>query len=200
MESLIPVDLRLDEVRKYSFINRKLESETTPVAFKTRAGYGPRQMIFHPDNIHAFLVHEIKSVITFLKYNPQNGTFGEIRSLPTIPSEFKNENKCGSVKITPDGRMLCVSNREHDSIASFSVDTENESLELSGYTPTEGKWPRDFYIDPKGELLVAANQKSNSLTSFRIDPLTHELIFTGHKATIKQPVFCIFYPGIIPKY
>lgn len=187
------IDLGLDEVRKYSFNNGRLESDATPVAYKTKAGFGPRQMVFHPDQTHAFLVHEIQSVVTFLKYDPQSGTFGEIKSLPTIPFDFKNENKCGSVKITPDGKMLYVSNRGHDSIASFSVDVHKESFELNHFTPTEGKWPRDFCIDPKGELLVAANQKSDTLTTFKIDPKTNELHFTGNKKSIRLPVFCLFY-------
>lgn len=187
------IDLGTDEIRSYVFRKGKLASAQVPIAFKTHLGFGPRQLVFHPNGQFAFLVHEIKSQISFLKYFPQKGIFEEIKTLSTIPQDYSKQNKCGGVAISANGKTVYVSNRGHDSVASFSVNAEANYFELLDFTHVEGKWPREFCITSSGKLLVVACQKSNELTSFRIDGETGKLFFTGYRTVIKKPVFCMMF-------
>jgi 6-phosphogluconolactonase len=56
--------------------------------------------------------------------------------------------------------------------------------------PTQGKTPRNFFIDPTCAFLLAENQASNSIVVVRIDQETGALTATGHTADVPSPV-CI---------
>ena len=187
------VDLGTDEITGYTLHSGKLKPVSSQAAFKANPGSGPRHLIFHPDGKHAFLVLELHSAVAFLRYIAKSGTFEEIKTVSAIPANFREENKCGAIYILENGRTLYITNRGHDSIASFSVDVDNESIKADGHTYVQGRWPRDFCINKAENLLVAACRKSNSLSVFQIDTETGELHFTGHKIQVDQPVFCTFY-------
>jgi 6-phosphogluconolactonase len=70
--------------------------------------------------------------------------------------------------MTPDGKFLYVSNRGHNSLASYRVDAQSGMLTLSGIYPCGGDWPRNFAIHPSGRFLLVANQFSNNLVVFHI--------------------------------
>jgi 6-phosphogluconolactonase len=99
-------------------------------------------------------------------------------------------NLCADVHVTPNGEFLYVSNRGHDCIASFAIDPLTGRLTLLGYTPTQGKTPRNFAITPTGRLLLAANQQSDSIVAFQIDASTGGLKPTGEVTRVPSPV-CI---------
>lgn len=187
------IDLGMDQIRKYTLNNEKLISPQNPIAFIAHPGSGPRQLIFHPDGKHSFLVHELKSIISFLRYNSDQRTFQEISTHSCIPSDFKEQNKCGGVKVSPDGKTVYVTNRGHNSISSFSVDIKKELIAPLQNISCQGDWPREFCMDNQGQIIVVANQKSNSLSSFKIDQETGFLHFTGYQIEIQNPAFCLFY-------
>lgn len=189
---IFAVDLGSDQIRSYRLFEGRLIPGPHPVAFRSFPGSGPRQLVFHPDGKHAFLVHEIRSLISFLKYNPA-GFFREIQTLPCIPAGFDEENKCGGVKIFPDGKTVFVSNRGHNSLVSFLASAEDETFSRLEFTESQGIWPREFCMDPEGELVIVANQKSGTLHSFHFDQQQRKLRSFGFSVPLKKPVFCMFY-------
>ena len=56
--------------------------------------------------------------------------------------------------------------------------------------PTQGKTPRNFFIDPTGKFLLAENQDSDSIVVFKIDEQSGKLEPTGEKLEVPSPV-CI---------
>ncbi|MBB6613176.1 lactonase family protein [Pontibacter sp. Tf4] len=185
------VDLGNDSIMQYKLHadEQHLLPGKLVATFKTEPGSGPRQLRFHPGGRFAYLIHELSSVISALTYNPEAGTFTEIQTIATITAEYHQENKCGGIRITSDGRFLYGSNRGHNSLAVFAIDETSGKLTHLENTPSGGAWPREFTIAGNGNFLLAANQHSGTIVSFRIDRHTGKLTHSGYQAELEKPVF-----------
>ena len=173
-------------------------------------GAGPRHIVFHPQKTSfAYVLNELDNTISLYHYHGdcklfrlikkkkdlQDGRLEAIASWSTLPKEFEGDNLASAVRIHPNGKFLYASNRGHDSIATFAIDTKTGELDLIKFTPTEGKTPRDFAISPDGHSMIVANQDSNTLVTFRVDPKTGELISTGTPiATSEKPTCVLIVP------
>src|SRR5207237_10842921 len=103
--------------------------------------------------------------------------------------------EAAEMEVHPGGRFLSSSNRVHDSVAVFAVNSATGKLRRIENTPTGGKSPRNFAIDPTGSYLFAANQDSNNIVVFRINRRTGHLTRTGTVIDVPSPV-CIKFMGI----
>jgi len=182
-------DLGIDKIMIYRFDERngKLTPADTPF-FRTASGAGPRHFTFTKDGLNTFVVNELNSTITSLKYDPAGGTLTEILTLSTLPVDFTGENTCADVHVHPDGRFVYASNRGHDSIAVLSIERGPGRLKLIQHQSALGKTPRNFAIHPSGRFLLAANQDSDSIQVFSMDPLTGKLAGSGKSLQINKPV------------
>jgi len=84
-----------------------------------------------------------------------------------LPPDFQGQNTTADVKVHPNGKFVWVSNRGHDSLACFAIDSSGE-LSAHQRTPTE-KTPRSFEIDPSGRYAFGAGEGSGKLAVFQID-------------------------------
>ena len=134
-------------------------------------GSGPRHFCFHPEKDILYFSNEQGCSVTAYHFDPDAGVLSPFQTIPTLPKDFDGDNVCAQIKITPSGSFLYVSNRGHDSIACFSIDSATGGLTSIGQQPTE-KVPRAFNLDPEGNFLFAAGQGSGNLASYRIDPVT----------------------------
>ncbi|RDC63996.1 lactonase family protein [Adhaeribacter pallidiroseus] len=186
---IFAVDLGLDQVLGYRLDskNGKLTRAAQP-AFQTKPGAGPRHLTFHPNGKLAFLICELNSTMTALDYNEAQGTFTEIQTLSTLPSDFTGESYCADVHVSPNGKFLYGSNRGHNSVVVYSINEATGQLTLVQHVSTQGNWPRNFAIDPSGRILLVANERSNDIFTFRIDPNTGQLTSTGFSAQVSKPV------------
>jgi 6-phosphogluconolactonase len=100
----------------------------------------------------------------------------EIGRYSTLPPSFDGPNTCAEVRVTPDGWHVYVSNRGHESLAVFAVNSKTGSLQQIKTVNTQGEIPRHFGISPDGQWVVAANQNTHSLVSFRRDRSTGKLV------------------------
>lgn len=184
------VDLGTDQVLGYRLDSRTgaLSPNTPAVAFATKAGAGPRHMVFHPDGRYAYVINELNSTMVALAYNSANGTFSEVQTISTLPANFKGDSFCAAVKVSPDGKFLYGSNRGHNSIVVYAVDGSTGKLTLVQHQNTGGNWPRDFTIDLTGNVLLVANERSNNIVTYKIDKATGKLTPTGHKVEVQKPV------------
>lgn len=159
-------------------------------------GAGPRHFAFHPNGRFAYAINEMGMTVTAFAYDPERGALKELQSVPTLPAgrETTPADSTAEVVVHPSGKFLYGSNRGHDSIAIFTVDTETGKLTPTGHEPTQGKAPRNFAIEPSGAWLLAANQNSASVVVFRINPATGALTPAGVKADIPAPVCIRFVP------
>lgn len=169
---VIAVDLGSDEIITYSVAGDKLTKEHV---CKTKAGSGPRHIVFAPNKKYAYVMTELSSEVLTLAYQAETGEFTQKQAIKAIPDDYKEVNDGSAIHISDDGKYVYVGNRGHNSIAVFAVNESTNELTFVEWKSTEGDWPRDFVLDPTNNYLVAANQKSGSLTLYRRNQETGEL-------------------------
>jgi 6-phosphogluconolactonase len=180
-------DLGIDKIIVYSIDikNRRLiphcEANLHPEA-------GPRHLAFHHKGNRVYVINELDSTVTAMRFNPKTGSLVPFQTITTLPGTFKGESWCAEIVISPDSRHLYASNRGHDSIAVFAVDPETGILTLIGHSPTLGRNPRNFVLTRDGEFLITANQDSDTVKVFRRDTATGKLSDTGSSLAVSKPV------------
>jgi 6-phosphogluconolactonase len=190
---LLVSDLGLDETRTYRFdAAHGTLQPNDPLFIKTSPGAGPRHLAFDPAGRFAYQINELNSTLTSFAYDPDHGILKEIQTVSTLPAEFSGFSTTAEVSVHPNGRFIYGSNRGHDSIAVFSIDTKGMMVRLENAS-TRGKTPRHFALDRAGSFLVAANQDSDSLILFKIGK-TGTLTPTGTAIQVPMPVCVVFVP------
>ncbi len=162
--------------------------EQSDLKVRAEPGDGPRHFTFHPDSAHAYAVNELSSTVSAYDYDAATGALAVKQRVSTLPAGWDGDNTCADIHVSPDGRFVYASNRGHDSLATFAVESETGRLTPRGQTSTRGKIPRNFLITPDGRLLLAANQNSGNIVTFWIDEASGELEYTGHEAAVPAPV------------
>ncbi len=188
-------DLGLDKILIYRFDSEHgTLTPNEPPFVALKPGSGPRHMVFHPNGREAYVISELKSTVTRFAYDAKRGLLTEEQTISTLPNDFTGKNYPAEIAVHPSGKFLYGSNRGHDSIAIFSIDSATGALAGVGYEPTRGKTPRNFAIDPSGKYLLAANQDSDNLAVFRIDAATGRLKFIA-ETNVPSPACVKFFTG-----
>lgn len=165
---LLAVDLGADAIFAHPFDMQTGALGEGRIAFRARAGSGPRHLALHPGGSYAYLVSELASTVTVLATGP-GPSFRELASLSTLPSGFSGQSTAAEIALNAAGSHLYVSNRGHDSIAVFAVGHDG-GLTPQGHVPSGGQGPRYFrLLEPQRRLLVA-NEKSGTIVPFQIEP------------------------------
>ena len=185
-------DLGMDHIQIWKF---NIETgRLDPKSGKTTAvpaGDGPRHFVFHPNGRWLYSLQEEGSTLILFDYDGAVGALTAKQQISTLPSGFAGTNFTSEVRISPDGKILYVGNRLHDSIAFFSVGAAGR-LTLVGEAWTRGDYPRSFTIDPGGNFLYSCNQRSDAITAFRVNRQTGDLTFTGQYTPVGTPSILIF--------
>jgi len=189
-------DLGLDELLVYKFDAAKgsLTPNDPPFA-KLDPGAGPRHFALRPDGKFAYVVTEIGRSVTVFSHDAASGTLQRVQTLTTLPAGFTGRNDDAEIEVLPSGKFLYASNRGHDSIAVFAIDSSKGTLSTVEIASTGGKEPRSFEVDPTGTLLFAANQKSDNIVVFKIDAKTGKLTPAGQVLDVGSPV-CVKFVAI----
>ncbi len=151
-------------------------------------GAGPRHLDFHPNGRFAFVINELDATLAVFGYDAVSGALTPVHTVPTLPPGATAPPSCADVHVHPSGRFVYGSNRNHDSIAIFSVDSSSGRLTPIGHEPTQGAQPRNFALTPDGRFLLAENQDSDTIVSFQIDLERGMLTPTGDVAQVPTPV------------
>lgn len=190
---VIVCDLGLDRVFTYALdpATATLTPAATPFV-ATAPGAGPRHAAFSTDGQWVLVINELASTLVSYRYDPATGALTPADTQSTLPADFSGESSTAEVRVHPNGRFVYGSNRGHDSIASFALDSATGALKPLGHTPTGGKNPRNFALSPDGQWLVAANQNSDNLRVFRVDPSSGALAAIPGEASVPLPVCVLF--------
>lgn len=143
----------------------------TPPHLPGGEGEGPRHFVFHPTGKWAYFVNEQGKSVTLCDYDAGKGTLKSRQSVPTVPEDWRTKGSCADIHISTDWRFVYASNRGHDSLAVFSVDTQTGELAALGQTPTE-KTPRSFALISGDRFVIAAGETSQKLIVYRRDAQT----------------------------
>lgn len=178
-------DLGLDKVLIY-----KIDPATGTMTAHGHAtvppGSGPRHLAFHPSGKYVFVNNEMLMTVTSFAYDAEKGELKEIATVSTLPESDQGKEGFSTAETVahPNGRVVFVSNRTHDTIAVFSCDPETGKLTLIQNAGAEGQIPRNFNLDPTGKWMIVAHQNSNTAALFKVDPETGKLSFTGKKINV----------------
>ncbi|MCI0541289.1 MAG: lactonase family protein [Verrucomicrobiales bacterium] len=184
-------DKGLDQVRSYIFdpAAGTLVTNKTPFVSVAR-GSGPRHMTFDPQYKRAYVICELSSTIIGFNYDATNGILTPFQTVSTLPpGGFSSANTTAEIAVHPSGKFVYGSNRGKNSIAVFTVNAEDGTLNPV-QQQTTGATPRNFAIDPTGAFCIVAGQSSNDIRLYSINPENGQLTDTGNKLSVPAPV-CI---------
>lgn len=139
-----------------------LASEAT-----ARPGAGPRHLLF-TDAATAWVVNELDNTLATYRWEAGAETLSQIAVRSTLPRDYVGASAAGGIAASRDGRYLYISNRGHDSVATFAL-SDGGGAYCAGWTPVEGRTPRFLGVDPEtGDLWVTA-QDSHRVQRFTVD-------------------------------
>ena len=133
-----------------------------------RPGCGPRHLTFHPRWPVAYVVCELDNSLVACDVD-DSGRLHRRSRVSTLPEAFDGDSIAAGIAVHPDGSRIYVSNRGHDSIATFAVDGPDDIPVLIEHVASGGRTPRHFAVHPAGRSMVVANQDSDTLVSFTLD-------------------------------
>ncbi len=190
-------DLGLDQVLVYKLDPDKgAITPNDPPAASVEKGSGPRHFAFHPTGKYAYVINESLLTVTAFTYNADKGVLTPQQTITTLPEGVTDRKgmSTAEVQVHPSGKFLYGSNRGHNSIAIFSIDSTTGKLTVVGHQGQGIKTPRNFGIDPTGHYLLAANQSGDSVIVFRINQTTGQLEPTDSTVSVGAPVCVKFMP------
>ena len=158
----------------------------TPDRVPSEKGAGPRHLCFHPNLDTVYCSNEEGNSVTAYRFNSSTGTLSAFQTISTLPESYKGKSICSDIQISPSGKFLYVSNRIHNSIACFSIDTYNGSLKSIGQVPAETN-VRSISLDADGNFLYTVGLDSGRLASYRVNPDTGELKLHETYTVGKEP-------------
>ncbi len=161
-----------------------------PNTLSMATGAGPRHLVFHPNKKWIYVVNELNGTITLVQ-KTDDGKYDIKGSFSTLPADYTKPNTCADIHISRDGKFVYASNRGHNSIAIFEVNTADGSLNLIGHESTRGDGPRNFSLSPDDEHLLVANQLTNNIVSYKRNKNTGLLEFR-HEIKAPTPVCILF--------
>lgn len=155
--------------------SRRLMANQKPKLLR-KANTGPRHLWFHPNIDFAYSSDEQGCSVSSYALDPVHGTLSLQQTLPTLPETevHSKTTSTSDIEVHPSGDFVYVANRGHDSIARYSVNSDDGMLRWLGNTSTEPT-TRSFNIDPSGHILIAAGQASGKLAVFQINPANGDL-------------------------
>lgn len=189
-KEVVSVDLGTNELW-FSTINTEENSLafTNQKTLKLVDGAGPRHLTFHPNNKWMYVLNELNNTVSLVK--EKEATYFVDFTIGTLPKDFEGTSYPADIHISKDGNFLYASNRGHDSIVIYEINSENGTLKTVGFESVLGKNPRNFSLSPNDEFLLVANQDTDNIVSFKRDATTGKLTFVS-KITAPTPVCILF--------
>lgn len=190
----VVADLGMDKLMVYKLdaSNAKIEPNSPPF-FEMPKGSGPRHFAWHPNGKWAYSNGELDSSVTSLNYDSEKGIFTRLNVSPTlpkdVPQDVRAKNSTAEIAVHPSGKHVFVSNRGHNSIATFKV-RDDGSLTPGPVLSGGISIPRNFNIDPSGRWILVANQDGRNITVLEWDDSTGTGKNTNQAITIDRPM-CI---------
>lgn len=187
----IVADLGADKIIVYKF-NASEGKLISHSEVNVNPGAGPRHFVFHPSISFGYVINELDSTIIVFSFDALKGILTPLQTVSTLPTGFEGENACADIHISPDGSFLYGSNRGHDSIVVYAIDSVEGNLSYVEHVSTMGRHPRNFAISPDGRFLLVANRDTNHIVTFAREAKTGKLQPTGFELEIAKPV-CIMF-------
>lgn len=190
-------DLGLDKIVLYAVDKERgaVQPNRALPFVAVEPGEGPRHMAFHPNGRYLYLATEMGNSVVVFGYDAPTGALELRQKLGTLPADFTGTSYAADIHCSPDGRWLYVSNRGHDSIVRYAVEPVTGRLSAAAWTPSHGRWPRNFAISPDGRWMVITNQFSGNAAVCPLSPETGAPGEPVQDISIPQPSCAAFFEG-----
>jgi 6-phosphogluconolactonase len=169
-----------------------------PAFLTLTAHEGPRHLLVHPTLAMAYSADEQGASATAYRLDRSTGLLTKLQSISTVPSDYKvrTEITCSEVLIHPNGKLLFVVTREHDSIASFVIDQSTGRLTAADRVATE-PGVRPLCLDPSGRFMAAAGSGGTAgrMVTYRIDATTGKMTPLGGYDAGNGPMWILMMRG-----
>ncbi|MDD4574625.1 MAG: lactonase family protein [Sphaerochaeta sp.] len=186
-KNLFVADLGLDRIVHYS-----KPEWSFPSFKKVPLGTGPRHMALSTGSRYLYIAGELSNHVIAYRIDKFDSCFTHLQSIATIPSGFHFANTVADLHLSSDNKYLYCSNRGHDSIITYAVNSETGMLTFVAYTPTLGQEPRNFTLSADDKWLLVANASSDSIAVFPIDPYSGVPGKAVSMTSVKEPVCLSF--------
>lgn len=133
-----------------------------------RPAAGPRHLVF-TDPVTAWVVNELDNTLAAYHWDADAEILSPLTIRSTLPDDYIGASAGGGIAASRDRRFLYVSNRGHDSIATFAIGRGRQAS-CVGWTAVGGRTPRFLGIDPETGDLWATAQDSDRVHRFSIGP------------------------------
>jgi 6-phosphogluconolactonase len=167
-----------------------------PAAITLKASAAPRQVVFRPDALFAYVLNQKNSTVTTLSYDATTGATKEIDSVSTVPEYFDGPNAAEDLRVHTTGKYLYASNMGHDSVVLFNIDKDKGTLTFVEEQGTGGRHPREFGVQPSGGHMAISLPETNQVLASRIDETNGRLKPSGIFADVPSPASIRFLPPV----
>jgi 6-phosphogluconolactonase len=181
-------DLGLDAIFVYRFDTGTGQlAAHSPSHLRTARKAGPRHLLFGPGARFLYCATEYDNTLIVMSYDAAAGKLAIEQTLPMLPAGHSDKSYGSDLAIHPSGRFLYATNRGHDSIVCYQLDSDSGRLTLAGHTPSGGSFPRSILFNRGGDVLVCANEKAGAIVTFRVDAGSGALSPTGQSLATTRP-------------
>ena len=161
--------------------------------FSMPRGSGPRHLTFSTGGHFCYVVNELTSTVTVLKWDATLAKLTSLQTVDLLPNGFDTPHRGCEVAVHSGEKFLFAADRGPDLLTTLQVDGKTGKLTAATTAPTGGDEARHFAIAPGGKFLVLANMKSDGIVVFKIDTTTGRLTPVD-TADVRSPSCICFVP------
>ena len=149
---------------------------------------GPRHLTYHPSLDLVYFSNEQGCSVSSYQIDGE-GRLSLFETVSTLPAGVTERNTCSQIQFSPDGSLLFVPNRGHNSIASFTVSAEGR-LTPADHAATEAV-PSAFSLDPSGRFVFAAGSATGQLAAYSVDAGSGQMTPLGTYSVGERPMWVL---------
>ncbi|TKJ75071.1 6-phosphogluconolactonase [Pseudomonas sp. CFBP13508] len=148
---------------------------------------GPRHLAFSPNGKFLYVVGEMSGTVTAFSIDETSGALTEIAVANGIPERLQlahgevrdarnNDLKddptpriwAADLRMSPDGKLLLMSERTSSSVSAFAVDPATGGLTFLDNYPVQEQQPRNIAFSPDGRWLLVTGEKSAKVGTYAV--------------------------------
>ncbi|WP_081489809.1 lactonase family protein [Pseudomonas sp. R62] len=148
---------------------------------------GPRHLAFSPNGKFLYVVGEMSGTVTAFSIDEASGALTRIAETNGIPERLKlahgevrdarnNDLKddptrriwAADLRMSPDGKLLLMSERTSSSVSGFAVDPATGALKFLDNYPVQEQQPRNIAFSPDGHWLLVTGEKSAKVGTYAV--------------------------------
>lgn len=148
---------------------------------------GPRHLAFSPNGKFLYVVGEMSGTVTAFSIDEASGALTRIAEANGIPERLQlahgevrdarnNDLKddptpriwAADLRMSPDGKLLLMSERTSSSVSAFTVDPATGGLKFLDNYSVQEQQPRNIAFSPDGRWLLVTGEKSAKVGTYAV--------------------------------